>query len=45
MASNDLDGVYEQLKNVKAESISSEDTEVYNQAVRLMKNEGVSKVL
>ena len=43
MASNDLDGVYEQLKNVKAESISSEDTEVYNQAIKLMKNEGVSK--
>ena len=43
MASNDLDGVYEQLKNVKAESISGENTEVYNQAVKLMKNEGVSK--
>jgi len=43
MASNDLDGVYEQLKNVKAESIRSEDTEVYNQAIRLMKNEGLSK--
>ncbi|MCE5221123.1 MAG: hypothetical protein LLF98_07625 [Clostridium sp.] len=43
MASNDLDGVYEQLKNVKAEAISSEDTEVYNQAIKLMKNQGVSK--
>ena len=43
MASNDLDGVYEQLKNVNVESISSEDTEVYNQAIKLMKNEGVSK--
>jgi len=43
MESNDLAGVYEQLKNVKAESISSEDTEVYNKAVDLMKSEGVSK--
>jgi len=43
MASNDLDGVYEQLKNVKAESINSEEIEVYNQATKLMKNEGVSK--
>jgi tetratricopeptide (TPR) repeat protein len=43
MESNDLDGVYEQLKNVKAELISSEDTEVYNHAIRLMENEGVSK--
>ena len=43
MASNDFDGIYEQLKNVKAESISNGDTEVYNQAVKLMKNEGASK--
>jgi len=43
MESKDLAGVYEQLKNVKAESISSEDTEVYNKAVDLMKSEGVSK--
>ncbi len=43
MESNDLAGVYEQLKNIKAESISSEDTEVYNNAVNLMKSEGVSK--
>ena len=43
MASNDLDGVYEQLKNVNVESINSEDIEVYNQAIKLMKNEGVSK--
>ena len=43
IASNDLDGVYEQLKNVKEESISSEDTEIYKQAVNLMKSQGVSK--
>lgn len=43
MASNDLDGVYEQLQNVNVESISSEDTEVYHQAIKLMKNEGISK--
>jgi len=43
MASNDLDGVYEQLKNVKAESVSIEDSELYNKAIKLMKNEGVSK--
>jgi len=43
MASNDFDGIYEQLKNVKAESISNGDTEVYNQAVKLMENEGASK--
>lgn len=43
MASNDLDGVYEQLKNVKAESISNENTEVYNQAVKLMEKDGVYK--
>ena len=43
IASNDLDGVYEQLKNVKEKSISSEDDEVYKQAVDLIKNQGVSK--
>ncbi|AWK50498.1 hypothetical protein DIC82_05380 [Clostridium beijerinckii] len=43
MKSNDLAGVYEQLKNVKAESINSEDNELYNEAVDLMKSEGVSK--
>ncbi len=43
VASNDLDGVYEQLKNVKAESVRGEDSELYNKAVKLMKNEGVSK--
>jgi tetratricopeptide (TPR) repeat protein len=43
MASNDLDGVYEQLKNVKAESVSREDSEVYNKAIKLMKSEGTSK--
>lgn len=43
MAGNDLDGVYEELKNVKAESVSSQDSEIYNKAVKLMKNEGASK--
>lgn len=43
IVSNDLDGVYEQLKNVKEESISSQDVEVYKQAVDLMKNQGISK--
>ena len=43
VASNDLDGVYDQLKNVKAESVSSEDTQLYNKAIKLMKSEGVSK--
>jgi tetratricopeptide (TPR) repeat protein len=43
MANNDLDGVYEQLKNVKKEFLSSGDSEVYNQAIDLMKNQGVSK--
>jgi len=41
--SNDLDGVYEQLKNVKEESISNEDLAIYKQAIKLMKNEGISK--
>ena len=40
---NDLDGVYEQLKGIKEESISNEDLEVYKQAIKLMKNEGISK--
>ena len=43
MVSSDLDGVYEQLKNVKAESVSNEDSELYNKAIKLMKNEGTSK--
>ncbi len=43
IANNDLDAVYEQLNNIKKESISSEDIEVYNQAIDLMKNQGVSK--
>lgn len=43
MDNNDLDGVYEQLKNVKKESISSDDIDVYNKAVNLMKDKGISK--
>lgn len=39
---NDLSGVYEQLKNVKKELLGSDDLEVYNRAVDLMKNQGVS---
>ena len=43
MANNDLDGVYEELKNVKAESVSSQDSDIYNKAIKIMKNEGASK--
>jgi len=43
MANNDLDGVYEQLKNVKKESISNEDLTVYKKAIDLMKNQGIAK--
>lgn len=43
VASNDFDGIYEELKNVKAEAVSSQDSEIYNKAVKLMKNEGASK--
>lgn len=43
MDNNDLDGVYEQLKNVKKESISSDNIDVYNKAVNLMKDKGISK--
>lgn len=43
MAGNDLDGVYEELKNVEAESVSSQDSDIYNKAVKLMRNEGASK--
>lgn len=40
---NDLDGLYEQLKDVKQETISNEDLEVYKKAIDLMKNQGVSQ--
>lgn len=43
ISNNDLDGVYDQLKNVKAESVSSEDSEIYNRAIKLMKSDGVLK--
>lgn len=43
VAANDLDGIYEELKNVKAEVVNSQDSEIYNKAVKLMKNEGASK--
>lgn len=41
--SNNLDGVYDQLKDIKEESLSSEEAEVYKQAVNLMENQGVAK--
>ncbi|GEA32598.1 tetratricopeptide repeat protein [Clostridium diolis] len=40
---NDLDGIYEQIKDIKQESITSDDQEVYKQAVDLIKNQGVSR--
>lgn len=43
MDNGDLDGVYEQLKNVNKESMSAENVEIYNKAINLMKNEGVAK--
>lgn len=43
ITNNDLDGVYEQVNNIKKESIGSDDIEVYNKAIDLMKNQGVSK--
>jgi tetratricopeptide (TPR) repeat protein len=43
IANNDLDGVYEQLKNVKKESISNEDLTVYKKAIDLMNNQGIAK--
>lgn len=43
MAGNDLDGVYEELRNVKTESLNSADFEIYNKAIKLMSNEGASK--
>ena len=43
ISNNDFDGIYEQLKNVKKESITGDDTEVYDKAVNLMKDQGVSK--
>ena len=43
VAANDFEGIYEELKNVKAESVSSQDSEIYNKAVKVMKNEGASK--
>lgn len=43
VAANDFDGIYEELKNVKTESVSSQDSEIYNKAVKLMENEGASK--
>jgi tetratricopeptide (TPR) repeat protein len=43
VSANDFEGIYEELKNVKAESVSNQDSEVYNKAVKIMKNEGASK--
>lgn len=43
ISANDLDGVYNELKNFNAEAVSSQDSEIYNKAINLMKNEGASK--
>ena len=40
---NDFVGLFEQLKDVKQESISNEDFEVYEKSIDLMKNQGVSQ--
>lgn len=40
---NDLDGIYEQVRNVKEDSMRAEDTELYKNAISLMKNQGVAK--
>lgn len=40
---NDLNEIYEQLKNVKENSLSAEDNELYKKAVTIMENEGVPK--
>lgn len=40
---NDLDGLYVELKNLKEDSISNNDIEIYHQAINLMKTQGVSK--
>ncbi len=41
--SNDFDGIYEQLKNVEEESVSSDYIDIYNKAVHLMKDKGIAK--
>lgn len=43
VVANDFDGIYEELKNVKTESVSSQDSEIYNKAVKLMENKGATK--
>jgi tetratricopeptide (TPR) repeat protein len=43
IANNDLEGIYQQLKNVKEESISDEDSAVYKNAIDVMKDQGASK--
>lgn len=41
--SNDFDKIYEQLKNVGKESVISDDMDIYNKAVHLMKDKGIAK--
>lgn len=43
ISNNDLDGIYEQLENFKGKLMNDEDSEVYNNAVSIIKEEGVSK--
>lgn len=43
VVANDFDGIYEELNNVKTELVSSQDSEIYNKAVKLMENEGATK--
>ncbi|AQS08197.1 tetratricopeptide repeat protein [Clostridium saccharobutylicum] len=40
---NDLDGIYDEVDNVKEESLSDDNKEIYKQAINLLKSDGVSK--
>ncbi|OOM11284.1 tetratricopeptide repeat protein [Clostridium saccharobutylicum] len=40
---NDLDGIYDEVDNVKEESLSDDNTEIYKQAINVLKSDGVSK--
>jgi tetratricopeptide (TPR) repeat protein len=41
--SNDFDRIYDQLENVKEESINNEDKEMYKEAIGLIKDKGIAK--
>ncbi|OOM76404.1 tetratricopeptide repeat protein [Clostridium sp. BL-8] len=43
IAGNDFDGLYEQLRNVEKESLSTDDMDVYNKAVHLIRDKGIGK--